>query len=160
VEERLLAIYLNDHLAGATTAGEVASRTLAANRADERFQAPLTKLREEIWQDRQSLLEIMEDLGVSIDKPKQLAAWAAEKIGRLKLNGRLCGYSPLSRVVEFEFLALAVAGKQALWHTLAALDAPFASLDGERLERLLTRASGQLASIEACRKQAVAEAFG
>jgi hypothetical protein len=159
VEKRLLATYLNDHLAGATAAAEVASRAAASNRADPRYKTPLAELREEIWQDRQSLLEIMEELDVSVDKAKQLLAWTAEKVGRLKLNGRLRGYSPLSRVVELEFLTLGVTGKIALWRTLAALSPTEPSLDAKRLEDLLARACGQLERLEECRQQAAAEVF-
>ena len=36
---------------------------------------------------------------------KNAGAWALEKVGRLKLNGELTSYSPLSRVVELEGLA-------------------------------------------------------
>lgn len=154
-----MAIYLNDHLAGATAAADVASRAVASHRDNPRYKAPLTELREEIRQDRQSLLEIMEELDVSVDKAKQLVAWTAEKLGRLKLNGRLCGYSPLSRLVELEFLALGVTGKLALWRTLAALSPAEPSLDTKRLEQLLARASGQLKRIEDCRQQAAAEAL-
>lgn len=160
VEKRLLSIYLNDHLAGATAAGQVASRAVASNRGNPLYNAPLTELRDEIWRDRQSLLEIMEGLDVGVDKAKQLAAWAAEKLGRLKLNGRWCGYSPLSRVVELEFLALGVTGKLALWRTLAALSPAEPSLDAKRLEQLTARASRQLERIEECRKPAITEAFG
>lgn len=154
-----MAIYLNDHLAGATAAAEVASRAAASNRGDSRYEKPLVELREEISKDRQSLLEIMEELEVSVDKAKQLVAWAAEKLGRLKLNGRLRGYSPLSRVVELEFLALGVTGKLALWRTLAALGSAHPNLDVEQLERLLARASEQLERISECRERAAAEAF-
>jgi hypothetical protein len=160
VEKRLLATYLNDHLAGATAAAEVASRAAASNRDNPRYKAPLTELRNEIWQDRQSLLETMEELDVSVDRAKQLFAWTAEKLGRLKLNGRSCGYSPLSRVVELELLALGVTGKLALWRTLAAVGPAGQNLDGKRFEELLARASRQLERIEKCRKQAAAEAFG
>ena len=38
-------------------------------------------------------------------------AWSAEKFGRLKLNGQLSGYSPLSRLEELEILALVAEGK-------------------------------------------------
>lgn len=35
----------------------------------------------------------------------------AEKLGRLKPNGQLHGYSPLSRVIELEGLYLGISGK-------------------------------------------------
>ena len=46
------------------------------------------------------------------------AAWMAEKLGRFKLNGRLRGYSPLSRLVELEFLCIGVEGKARMWSAL------------------------------------------
>ena len=57
---------------------------------------------------RRSLLATMEALGARVDRLKAAAAWGGEKLGRLKLNGQLRGYSPLSRVVELEGLALGV----------------------------------------------------
>ena len=47
------------------------------------------------------------------------AGWLGEKAGRLKLNGRLFEYSPLSRVVELESLTLAGTARQLLWRSLA-----------------------------------------
>ena len=38
-------------------------------------------------------------------------AWTAEELERLKLNGQLAGYSPLSRLVELEGLAVGIEGK-------------------------------------------------
>ena len=60
----------------------------------------------------------MHSLGVGTDRLKVLGGWGAEKLGRLKLNGRLLGYSPLSRVVELEALVLGVRGKLSLWLAL------------------------------------------
>lgn len=45
-------------------------------------------------------------------------AWAAEKLVRLKLNGRLRGYSPLSRLLELEMLHIGITGKLELWQAL------------------------------------------
>ena len=47
--------------------------------------------------------------------PKSAGAWTAEKFGRLKPNGQLTGYSPLSRLVELEGLKLGITGKLGLW---------------------------------------------
>src|SRR5215212_3032988 len=107
---RLLAIYLNDHLGGATTGVELAKRTAGANRGTE-FGGPLQQLASEIDEDRDSLKRIMSRLEVRPDPLKVGAAWAMEKAGRLKPNGQLRGYSPLSRVVEVEALVTGVSGK-------------------------------------------------
>ena len=60
----------------------------------------------------------MDRLGVRKDPLKPAAAWMAEKLGRLKLNGQLSGYSPLSRVVELEGLHIGITGKLELWKAL------------------------------------------
>ena len=61
---------------------------------------------------------IMEDLGFGGDRLKNAGAWALEKAGRLKLNGELKSYSPLSRVVELEGLLTGITGKWGLWAAL------------------------------------------
>ena len=61
----------------------------------------------------------MEQLGVRRDPVKPAAAWAAEKLGRLKPNGQLTGYSPLSRMVELEMLLIGITGKTGMWRALA-----------------------------------------
>jgi hypothetical protein len=113
----------------------------------------------EIEEDRASLLSIMESLGIGVDRAKVIAGWAAEKLGRLKLNGRLLGYSPLSRVMELEVLTLGVRGKLALWRALDQIAPGNPSLDRDQLSRLMERASSQAQELEGLRELAVADAF-
>src|SRR4051794_25402607 len=88
----------------------------------------------------------MSELGISPDRLKNAAAWTGEKAGRLKLNGRLTSYSPLSPVVELEALIAGVTGKRALWRALRLLaDDP--RLQPEQLEELLARADRQLETL-------------
>ncbi len=115
---RLLSIYLNDHLAGATAGVELARRAHRSNRESADFGTPLADLRAEIEADRETLQRVMEELGVRRDPVKVKAGWLGEKLGRLKLNGQLRGYSPLSRVIELEGLAIGIGGKTELWATL------------------------------------------
>jgi hypothetical protein len=154
----LLPIYLNDHLAGSTAALELVRRALRSNSQDE-YGPPLARLAAEVEQDRKALLSIMAGLGVGSDRAKLLAAWAAEKVGRLKLNGRLLGYSPLSRLMELEVLMLGVTGKLALWRTLRQLAAEDSRLDRRDLDRLIERAAGQQQEVETLRERAVIDAF-
>jgi hypothetical protein len=154
----LLAIYLNDHLAGATAGMELARRAASSNR-DTRYGPFLTELARDIEDDRQSLVALMTDLGVRVDRVKVIGAWAAEKVGRLKFNGRLRGYSPLSRVIELEGLALGVRGKLALWEALSELELHRPGFAAD-LETLCRRAENQLEGLEVHRRQAVADAFG
>jgi hypothetical protein len=155
----LLAIYLNDHLAGATVGRELARRAAHSNRDNADHGSFLSRLAQEIDEDRRSLLAVMDRLDVKVDRIKVLAGWGGEKLGRLKLNGRLRGYSPLSRLVELEGLALGVQGKLALWRTLDRLDL---DMDRDRtdLGELQRRAQDQLERIEAHRQRAVDDALG
>src|SRR4051812_2297530 len=117
IERRLVGIYLEDHYAGATGGMELARRLHASNR-DTEWAAELEKVCREAEEDRETLYGVMQALAVRRNLPKVYGAWALEKAGRLKLNGRLVGYSPLSRLVELEALMIGVTGKLGLWDAL------------------------------------------
>ncbi len=155
----LLAIYLNDHLAGSTVGHELAKRSAAHNRSSD-YGTFLDGLAEEIAEDRRKLMEIMGALGIRVDRLKWVGAWAAEKLGRLKLNGSLRDYSPLSRVVELEGLALGINGKLSLWRALEELAPKLPELASFDLPGLAARAESQLERLEPHRLQAVSEALG
>jgi hypothetical protein len=155
----LLAIYLNDHLAGATVGRELARRAASSNRGSD-YGRCLELLASDLDEDRDTLREIMRALGAPVDQLKVLGGWAAEKLGRLKLNGRLLGYSPLSRVIELEGLALGIRGKLALWRALELLEPERPELGTFELPHLIARAERQLNEVESYRLRAAAEAFG
>lgn len=152
-----LKIYLEDHYAGATAGLELARRTAGANRGTA-YGEVLERIALEIDEDRDSLHAIMTTLGVGPDRLKVAGAWAGEKAGRLKLNGHLTGYSPQSRVIEFEGLLIGVTGKRCLWAALRHVAPQETQLDVEELDRLILRAERQIADLEEQRLKAVAEA--
>jgi hypothetical protein len=156
IERRLLAIYLNDHLAGATGGVELARRACSSNRGTKLGEA-LEEIRVEIEADRATLGRVMERLEVKRNGAKVAGAWAAEKLGRLKLNGRLRGYSPLSRLVELEMLHIGVTGKIQLWQALEETQS--AKLGQFDLPGLIERAESQRAASERLRLEAAREAF-
>ena len=82
----------------------MARRVRDSNRDDEELGAPLAEICVELEADKEDLIGLMSHLGVRRDPVKPIGAWAVEKLGRLKLNGQLTGYSPLSRMVELEVL--------------------------------------------------------
>jgi hypothetical protein len=157
-EMKLLRIYLQDHLAGATGGVELARRARAANQGTT-YGDPLAKLADEIEADRRALEGIMEDLGFGADRAKNIAFWAAEKAGRLKLNGQLTGYSPLSRLTEFEGLIAGINGKLSLWRSLLEVAPSQPKLDQERLQRLLERGEEQLKTVGELRTRAARDAL-
>jgi hypothetical protein len=151
-----IGTYLNDHLAGATV-----GRALSQRAADENRGTPvgshLEKLHAEIVEDRQALMDVMGALDVGEDHLKTVAARIGERIGRLKPNGNLVSYSPLSRVVVLEGLAVGIHAKGALWRSLSLLDDPrLAAFD---FEALYQRAQRQREEIEGYRADAARIAF-
>jgi hypothetical protein len=153
--ETLLRIYLNDHYAGSTLGLSLARRVLRNNPDGElgRFLAGLVV---EIAEDRATLERLMDALGAPRNHVKVAAARAAEAVGRLKLNGRLRGYSDLSRVLELEGLRMGIDGKAAMW---AGLKATGRSLPVD-LDELLGRAGRQQEGVERHRLAATRRAFG
>lgn len=148
-----LAIYVNDHRAGATGGVELARRLVTSNARDDRFGPALKRLCAEIEADRASLDAIATELDISLSKVKPAAGWIAEKLGRLKVNGQLRGYSPLSRVVELEALHIGITGKLQLWRTLEEVVTPARiTLD---LEGLRSRAIEQREQVEGLQRLAV-----
>jgi hypothetical protein len=101
----------------------------------------------------------MDRLGVARDPLKEWAGWLAEKLGRAKLNGRIAGYSPYSRVLELEVLALGVEGKRALWRALERVAGEDARLTGVDLRALARRAEAQRRLLERQRMDAAEIAF-
>lgn len=153
-----MSIYLNDHLAGSTGGRELARRAASNNRGSE-YGAVLAELAREIDEDRTTLLTLMRDLNVGVDRAKVIGGWVVEKAGRLKLNGSLLSYSPLSRVVELEALMLGVSGKRSLWVALDELSTDEPVLSAAGLPELTARADRQLARLKEQRRRAVVEAL-
>jgi len=150
---RRLAIYLNDHLAGAIVGTELAKRALRENRGSS-FGEFLEWLLGQILEDRATLERLMAGLGVPQSRLKRALALTLERVGRLKLNGQLTGYSPLSRLVELEGLALGVTGKRALWVALQELAGTEPRLRDFDFDELRRRAEEQLAGLERLRIEA------
>jgi hypothetical protein len=158
MDRKLLSIYLNDHLAGSTIGLELSRRSLGSNKGSQ-YGEVLERVTKEIEEDRETLQGLMRDLGVRRDHPKVAAAWAAEKFGRLKPNGRLLSYSPLSRLIELESLSLGITGKLSLWEALREVAGEDARLDAAELARLAERAERQRKEVWQLRQRAAREAF-
>jgi hypothetical protein len=153
-----LHIYLQDHLAGATFGCELVERCRRENERSE-FGERLAELAREIAADRETLIDVMRRVGADRSNLKISAAWLAEKVRRLKPNGRPFSYSPLTRLLELESLALGITGKRALWRALdqaGVHEAEFGMIDFAALGK---RAEEQLRSVESLRLAAAKLAF-
>jgi hypothetical protein len=156
---KYLPIYLNDHLAGSVLGLELARRAAGNNKAND-YGAELRRIAGEIEEDQDTLEELMKRLGVGRDRLKVAASWALEKVGRLKLNGELLRYSPLSRLVEIEALELGVQGKLAMWLSLQVTLAGDKRIEPAELDTLVARATSQRDRLEALRLRASHDALG
>ena len=145
---QLLGIYLNDHLAAMTAGTELGRRV-------SRTHPELRVLADDIDADRKELLDFMREVGVESRPHKAAIGWLSEKAGRLKLNGKVLGRSPLSDVLELEGLRIGIEGKTALWRTLRKLK----SFDDDRLERLSARAASQAELVDQYRLRHAPQAF-
>ena len=153
-----LTTYLNDHLAGSTAGLDLARRAAANNEGTPPGKV-LAEVADEIAEDREALLDVMARLSVSRDPIKVAGGWAVEKLGRLKLNGSIVSYSPLSRMLEIEGLALGVEGKGSLWQALKVTHGDDPRLRGVDLDALIARARSQRRRLERLRRGAATEAL-
>lgn len=156
--DKLLGVYLNDHLAGSTGGLELARRLASAER--EWSGGPeLARVADEISADRAALRAVMASLNVAPTWSKAWLAWLGEHVGRLKPNRRVLGRSPLSRVIELELMRLGVEGKLSGWRTLLTVAENEPRLRVDQLNDLADRAIRQSATLEELRIRAAKEAF-
>jgi len=154
--DQKLATYLNDHLGGSTGGLELARRAAGSNEGNE-YGAELKRLVAEIDEDREALKRLMNGLDVGTDRVKVAGGWVGEKLGRLKPNGALFSYSPLSRLIEIEGLFLGVTGKLSLWTNLEAAHGPL--VGGVDVAKYAERARSQQERLGDLRRRAALEAL-
>jgi hypothetical protein len=147
LDGRLLAIYLRDHHALLVALRELAHRM--SSRTDERraFAEELCRAADD---DRACLEAFLGRLDGAPSRARHAAVWTAEKVGRLKLNGRVLRSSPLSSVTELEGCRLLLESDRALWSGLAHL--AIGPADAAERSR---RAERHLATAERLRLEAI-----
>jgi hypothetical protein len=141
LDGKLLAIHLRDHDALLVAAGELAKRMGSPDRPPEEraFAAELGRVARD---DRDCLEQFLGRLGSAPSRARVTAVAAAEKLGRLKLNGRVLRRSPLSAVTELEGSRLLLSSDRDLWSGLAhlAIGPSDAAERARRAEKLLATA--------------------
>jgi len=117
VHGETLRIYLNDHLALARGAEELAERCREENHGTDlgRF---LSAIAGGFRDDQEAIREMLKAGRWRENAVKEAMAWLLEKAGRLKPNDRLIGYSDLSRVEELQALVLALQSMESFWDVL------------------------------------------
>ena len=159
MNDRLLGIYMTDHLALGVFALELARRAQRAHDGTA-LGAALARVAEEgIAQDIASYKRMMRRLGLSCRSPKIALAIVGERLGRAKLNGRLRRRSPLSSFEELDFVVMAIENKVVLWENLRDLAGLRERLPDVDFEQLIARAHAQRSQLEPFRLQAGRSAF-
>jgi hypothetical protein len=142
-----LRIYMSDQLALGILWREVARRAQRRNDGTDLGEA-LASVAAAIAQDVETFEAIMRRLEIPRSRVKPSLAISAERLGRLKLNGRLVGYSPLSRFEELDFLIMGIEGKKTLWANLRDHAGLAVRLPDVDFDQLIERARRQRSQLE------------
>jgi hypothetical protein len=153
-----LATYLNDHFAGAVAGSELANK-ISNEYADTSYGLFLTELARDIAQDKATLEELMERLGIERSPVRQVASWIGEKLSRMKLSEAMTGDQDLKRLLEFEALSLGIEGKLSMWRALISVSHSHVELAATDLAMLAKRAESQRSKLEDHRLQSATQAL-
>jgi hypothetical protein len=157
-DDRLLSVYLHDHLAGSAGGVELIRRA-AKEQRDTPVGPGLALLAKDVEQDQRSLREVLNELGMADHHVHEAFTWLAEKVARLKPNGQVIGRSPLTSLVELETIRIALEGKRAGWVSLRLLADHDSRLDADRLDALIARGIDQADRAEELRRVVAATVF-
>jgi hypothetical protein len=149
--------YLNDHLAGAAAAIQLAER-FQAREGDTALGRVLHALVVGIREDREDLDHVVQALGGQPKPVKRAGALGLELLASLRMSLPILGTgsSEASRLEEIEVLILGLEGKRMMWAALATLmDPRLEQFDLARLER---RASEQREQLQPYHVQLVSAA--
>lgn len=152
--DRYLAIYLRDHLAMSLGGAKLCRRVMNSNEHNSLGEA-LREICAEIEAECDVLERALRCLKVAPSQLKIAGVWLAEKAGRLKLNGEVLRYSPLSRVTEIEALMAAAQMRSALWETLKDAKLLYPALEELPAGQMSQQAQRQRDRLQALHQQAV-----
>ena len=152
-----LAIYLNDHLAGAVTALELLEY-LEKVKGGRILSYSLAALRADIGEDRKVLEALMKQSGVSIGVVRRAVAWLAEKAAEIKLRADDPDRGAFLLLEALDALSVGIEGKRLLWKALAAAGLP--NPPGSDYAVLERRAEEQRGVVEDMRLESARVALG
>ena len=157
--DRAMDVYLNDHLAGATLGSDLAEQIRSRSEGTPLGDV-MGSIAPQIEEDRRTLLDLMERMGISKNPVKQATGWVAEKASRVKFSGLASGEPDHGAFMALESLALGVEGKASLWKALKEVASDYPSLASTNLDELINRAEAQHSVLERERLAAGRRALG
>lgn len=156
----LLGIYLQDHHAAAAGGRALARRCASSNEGTPLGDFLHGEFLPALDEDAEFLERTMSTVEIAPSTPKQLAVRAGEFAGRLKLNGQMTGYSPLSRVIELEALISGVQAKRRLWAAIQVVAQQHPEMSLPDTSDHGAAAQQQITRLEQHHADAVTLAFG
>lgn len=153
----LLGLYMSDHVSG-STAGINRIAYMAKNYADTPHGPALKRIERELRDERALVHSLLAKHGQPRRRHRQILAWVGERVGRLKLNGRIVGTSPMTPVLESELMRAAVLGKIGGWQTLDAYREQF-DVPPSTFADLITQAERQIEDLSDMHEWARERAF-
>jgi hypothetical protein len=147
-----LGVYLNDHLGGAAAGVELSER-LRSNNEGTPFGGVLAQMVLEIKEDRATLENLMDRLGIERSSGKQSAGRGLERLARLRTSKAITRNAELSRLLDIEALQLGVEGKYAMWRALGEVADLDQRLSATDFAGLAERAHRQRDTLEQYRRQ-------
>jgi hypothetical protein len=146
MDDDLAEIYLSDHAAGARAM--IGRLRRMAGSYDGELAAVTSELADALEREREWILQVMATHGLSVSRWKAAATAVGERVGRLKLNGRVFRTSPLTPLLELELVASALRGKRSGWRTMREWQAEL-ELDVDQLTVWQSDVEKQIEQIEA-----------
>jgi hypothetical protein len=144
---KALDTYLNDHLGGSMLGSDLAEQIRERSEGTTLGDVMAT-FAPEIQEDRETLIDLMEQLGTSKNPVKQVTAWMAEKASRMKFGGTSSGDPDFGLFMALETLTLGVEGKLAMWKALKQIADEHPPLAAVNLDDLIARAESQHDGLE------------
>jgi hypothetical protein len=144
---KALDTYLNDHLGGSMLGSDLAEQIRERSEGTP-LRDVMATIAPEIEEDRETLIDLMVQLGTSKNPVKQVTAWLAEKASRVKFGGALSGEPDFGLFMALETLTLGVEGKLAMWTALKQIADEHPPLAAANLDDLIARAESQHDALE------------
>ncbi len=145
--QRMQIIYLNDHIAAAVAWCALADRVAREN-AGSPLGDTVADLARDLKEELPLLRVLLRETGGRERRAKQWLARSAERLGRLKPNGAVRGYSPLSRLVEIEGLTASLALRASMWRSLSTALGPQRTVGRTTLAELQAHARRQTGELD------------
>jgi hypothetical protein len=152
-----LAVYLHDHLAGASFAVELLEKLASEFRGTPSGDIA-RQLLEQVLPDRNTLEQLIAKTGKANTDLYDALGWIAERVSRLKLKHD--NPSDIASFEAFETISLGILGKRGLWEALQLREKVDTRVAGLDYPGLIARAEQQFQKANQYRLKLVQDALG